>query len=106
MDLQLGYRRTMYNVWVIRDDNAPYWHTHNFLMGHIKFYGAMARPKVISELFRRGQKARSEKNQPKTSFFMMSEKENTWSEDETDPTFNNISVTEITLAFEDHHHQK
>ena len=42
-------------VWVIRDDNAPYWRTHNFLMGHIKFYGAMARPKVISELFRRGQ---------------------------------------------------
>jgi hypothetical protein len=28
--------------------------------------------------------ARSEKNQPKISFFTMSEKENPWSEDETD----------------------
>ena len=24
-------------VWAIRDGNTPYWHTHNFLMGHIKF---------------------------------------------------------------------
>jgi hypothetical protein len=24
-------------VWAIRDDNVPYWRTHNFLMGHIKF---------------------------------------------------------------------
>jgi hypothetical protein len=30
------------------------------------------------------KKARSEKNQPKISFFTMSEKENPWSEDETD----------------------
>jgi hypothetical protein len=30
------------------------------------------------------KKARSEKNQPKISSFMMSEKENPWSEDETD----------------------
>jgi hypothetical protein len=38
-------------VWAIRDGNAPYWRTHNFLMSHIKFlrdYGAMAWPKVIS----------------------------------------------------------
>ena len=26
-------------VWAIRDGNAPYWRTHHFLMGHIKFYG-------------------------------------------------------------------
>ena len=24
-------------VWVIRDGNAPYWHTHHILLGHIKF---------------------------------------------------------------------
>jgi hypothetical protein len=24
-------------AWAIRDGNAPYWHTHHFLMGHIKF---------------------------------------------------------------------
>ena len=30
------------------------------------------------------KKARSEKNQPKISFFTTSEKENPWSEDETD----------------------
>ena len=24
-------------VWAIRDGNAPYWRTHHFLMGHIKF---------------------------------------------------------------------
>ena len=24
-------------VWAIRDNNVPYWRTHNFLMGHIKF---------------------------------------------------------------------
>ena len=30
------------------------------------------------------KKAKSEKNQPKISFFMTSEKENPWSEDETD----------------------
>jgi hypothetical protein len=30
------------------------------------------------------KKARSEKNQPKIAFFMTSEKENPWSEDETD----------------------
>jgi hypothetical protein len=30
------------------------------------------------------KKARSEKNLPKISFFTMSEKENPWSEDETD----------------------
>ena len=24
-------------VWALRDGNAPYWHTHHFLMGHIKF---------------------------------------------------------------------
>ena len=24
-------------VWAIHDGNAPYWHTHHFLMGHIKF---------------------------------------------------------------------
>jgi len=24
-------------VWAIRDGNAPYWCTLNFLMGHIKF---------------------------------------------------------------------
>jgi hypothetical protein len=24
-------------VWAISDGNAPYWRTHNFLMGHIKF---------------------------------------------------------------------
>jgi hypothetical protein len=24
-------------VWAIRDGNAPYWRTHNFLMAHIKF---------------------------------------------------------------------
>jgi hypothetical protein len=24
-------------VWAIRDGNAPYWHTHHLLMGHIKF---------------------------------------------------------------------
>jgi hypothetical protein len=24
-------------AWAIRDGNAPYWRTHNFLMGHIKF---------------------------------------------------------------------
>ena len=35
-------------VWAIRDGIAPYWRTHHILMGHIKFYGAMARPKVIS----------------------------------------------------------
>jgi hypothetical protein len=35
-------------VWAIRDGIAPYWRTHHILMGHIKLYGAMARPKVIS----------------------------------------------------------
>jgi len=30
-----GARYTI--VWAIRDGNAPYWRTHHFLMGHIKF---------------------------------------------------------------------
>ena len=25
-------------VWAIHDGNAPYWRTHHFLMGHIKFW--------------------------------------------------------------------
>jgi hypothetical protein len=33
-------------LWVILDGNAPYWRTHHFLMGHIKFWrnGAMPKP--------------------------------------------------------------
>ena len=33
--LVTGARCTI--VWAIRDGNVPYWHTHHFLMGHIKF---------------------------------------------------------------------
>jgi hypothetical protein len=50
-----GYRRTMYNCRKLSYDNKM-------------------PPK----------KARSEKNKPKISFFTTSEKENPWSEDETD----------------------
>jgi hypothetical protein len=35
---QNKYADPGYNdVWAIRDGNAPYWRTHHFLMGHIKF---------------------------------------------------------------------
>jgi hypothetical protein len=38
--------------WSIKQiGNAPYWCTHHFLMGHIKFYGTMALPKVISVVY-------------------------------------------------------
>jgi hypothetical protein len=55
------------------------------------------------------KKARSEKNQPKISFFTMSEKENPWSEDETD-TGKTTEANEPITFYDDgpkaHHLQK
>ena len=50
------------------------------------------------------KKARSEKNQPKISFFATSEKENPWSEDETD-TGTTTEVNELIEVEDDVSHE-